>query len=327
VFILKFLFLKEVRMTILFKIMIVVFTLLALPGWAFPDRPVKIIVSLPAGSGPDAMARKLAEVLADKWQQPVVIENRPGGSAIIALNQLQREAADGYTIAMFTQGDYVAFPILFGLDRTLSTIDLLTPFFTADMVLFTSPKIKNLDDLKIKLKSNPRYGSSGIGSIQHINAAEFASLYVNNAIHVPYREFSNWKIDTSNELVTFGFTSFASGNAMYQAGNIHYIAIASNNRDSRFSNVPTVKELTEKNLVSQSWLAFFTKKGMPESVRVKLKNDIQRAIADQKMNSFITGSFYIPLNNVDSKKFSEQIEKEVIIYKNNIELYNINLQR
>jgi tripartite-type tricarboxylate transporter receptor subunit TctC len=314
-------------MKILYKTIVVIFTLLSLPSWAFPDRPVKIIVSLPAGSGPDAMARKLAEVLSDKWQQPVLIENRPGGSGMIALTQLQREAADGYTIAMFTQGDYVAFPILFGTDKTLATIDLLTPFFTADMVLFTSPNIKNLDDFKIKLKNNPRYGSGGIGSIQHINAAEIASLYVNDAVHVPYREFSNWKIDTSNELVTFGFTSFASGNAMYRAGKIHYIAIASNDRDPKFPNVPTVKELTGKNLVSQSWLAFFIKKDMPKSVKLTLKNDIQRAIADQKMNSFITDSFYIPINNVDSKRFSKQIEKEVEIYKNNIDLYNINLKR
>jgi tripartite-type tricarboxylate transporter receptor subunit TctC len=152
-------------------------------------------------------------------------------------------------------------------------------------------------------------------------------MYVEDAVHVPYREFSAWKVDTRNELVTFGFTSFASGNAMYQGGNIRYLAIASNNRDPKFPNVPTVKELTGRNLVSQSWLAFFTKKGMPESIRAQLTNDIQQAIADQRMKSFIVNSFYIPLNHVDSKSFAKQIEKEVVTYKNNINRYNIDLQK
>jgi tripartite-type tricarboxylate transporter receptor subunit TctC len=88
--------------------------LLANPAYpAYPSKPVKIVISLPAGSGPDVQLRRVAEVLTTKWQQPVVVENKPGGSGLIAISQLAKEPADGYTLALFSVGDIVAFPILY----------------------------------------------------------------------------------------------------------------------------------------------------------------------------------------------------------------------
>lgn len=299
----------------------------SLPSWAFPDKPVKFVISLPVGSGPDAQLRGLADVLSQKWKQPVLIENRTGASGLMAMNQLVQEPADGYAIGMFTMADIVAFPILFPTNKTQDQMELLAPFFDADMVLFTSTKIKNLNELKEALKSNPTYGSGGIGSIQHIVAAEVANMYVNNAVHIPYRDFTPWKIDTSNGVLTFGFTSLASGNSMYQAGKIHYLAIAAEQRHKNFPNVPTMREFIGQDIVASSWLAFFVKKDLPQSVKQQLVRDIRSAISDQKIQASLMHVYYVPLNNVTPEKFSQQLERDRINYKNNLKRYNINLSQ
>ena len=131
-------------MKLLLKISFPLCLLFALPVWGFPDRPVKIIISLPAGSGPDVQLRVAAEVLSEKWGQPVVVENKPGGSGLVAISQLTKDSSDGNTFAMFSVGDIVASPILFNKDNLLSYIEPLAPFFTADMVLFASPAMSNI---------------------------------------------------------------------------------------------------------------------------------------------------------------------------------------
>ena len=300
--------------------------LFSIPAWAFPDKPVKFVISLPAGSGPDSQVRRLAEVLSEKWKQAVLVENRTGGSGNLAMTHLVYEPADGYTIGMFTMADIVAFPVLYPANKTQDQMELLAPFFVGTgLVLFTSPKIKNLNELKETLKSNPTYGSGAVGSLQHIVAAEFANMYVSNAVHVPYRDFTNWKIDTSNGTLTFGFTSPGSGNPMYQAGKIHYLAITAEHRDKKFLNVPTVRELTGQNIVASGWFAFFVKKDLPQLVKQQLIRDIRNAISEQKIQTSLDDSYYIPLNHIQPEKFSQQVERDRINYKNNLKRYNINL--
>ena len=100
-------------MQLLSKIIFSLTLLFTLPVWAFPDKTVKFVISLPVGSGPDSQLRRLAEVLSEKWKHPVLVENRTGSSGIVAMNQLVNEPADGYTIGMFTMADIVAFPVLY----------------------------------------------------------------------------------------------------------------------------------------------------------------------------------------------------------------------
>lgn len=293
---------------------------------AYPDKPVKIIISLPAGSGPDVQLRRVSEVLSNKWRQPVVVDNKPGGSGAVAINQLAKDTADGYTFALFSVGDIVSFPILYNKEDTLSSIELLAPFFTADMVLFTSPQIQNQAELKNEINKNPTYGSWAVGSIGHITSAEFASIYANNAIHVPYKEYGPWFVDTSNRALAFGFASLGSSRAMYQAGKIRYLAIATHQRDKRFPDVPTVKEATGKNIVAQSWLAFYINKSVPPLLKLQLEKDVREAMSNSAVQASLTDNYFIPLNTVGSQDFRKQIENDRLDYLNNLKKYNINIK-
>lgn len=301
--------------------------LISVSAWAgYPDRPVKIIISLPAGSGPDVQLRVAAEVLSEKWGQPVVVENKPGGSGLVAMSQLTKDSSDGNTFAMFSVGDIVASPILFNKDNLLSYIEPLSPFFTADMVLFASPAMSNIKELQNEIQKNPMYGSWAVGSIGHLTGAEFANIYNKNSTHVPYKEYGPWYIDTANRVLSFGFTSLGSGNAMYRAGKIHYLAIASEQRNKKFPNVPTIREVSGKKIVAQSWLAFFIKKDVSELIKRQIEKDLRDAMSSQKVQSSLDDNFFIPMNTVTLKDFRGQIEKDQVNYATTLKKYNINIK-
>lgn len=304
--------------------MLIVWSMPLLADPAYPSKPVKIIISLPVGSGPDVQLRRVAEILSEKWKQPVVVENRPGGSGVVAMNQLVNEPANGYTIGLFHQGDIVAFPILYSNNKSLDSLEILAPFFTADLALFTSPSVKNLSELKQLLKNNPNYGSWGVGSIQHVLGAEFASGYVNGATHVPYRD-GNLFTDVNSKLLSFGFASLGSGNAMYQAGKIQWMAVAAERRHKKLPDVPTIQELTGRHIVSQSWLAFFVRKDTPDSIKQQMEKDIRSAVSDQRMQTFLADNYFIPLNNVTLTQFVKQVDQEKLAYKNNLKRHSISL--
>lgn len=314
-------------MKLLLKITLALVALISTPVWAFPTKPVKIIISLPVGSGPDVQLRKVAKVLSNNWKQPVIVENKPGGSGLVAMSQLQKEPADGHTFAMFSVGDIVAFPILYGQNDLLTSIEPVVPFFTADMVLFASSQIQTFAALKEEIKKNPVYGSWAVGSIGHVTSAEFANIYSNDAKHIPYKEYGPWYIDTSNRVLAFGFTSLGSGNAMYNSGKIHYLAIAAERRDPKFPSVPTVKEVTGENIVAQSWLAFYVSKNVPATVKSQIERDVRNAISDPEVQEFVTSNFFIPLNNVGLNDFQKQIERDRINYQRVLKKYNINIKQ
>jgi len=294
---------------------------------AFPNKPVRIIVSLPVGSGPDVQVRRAAEVLTEKWNQPVVIDNRPGASGLIAMDALVKEAADGHTIGLFHTGDIVAFPILYNRPELINNVEPLMPFFKADMMLFTSSQIKNIAELRQEVQKNPMYGSWGTGSIGHVVGAEFGSTMSSSATHVPYKEYTAWYIDSANLVLSYGFSAPGSSNAMYRAGKIRYLAIAAARRDPKFPDVPTIRELTGENIVSQSWLAFYINQGVNDTVKRRLENDLREAIATPKIQNMITDNYYIPLNNLSLAEFQKQVAKDKENYATVLNKYKINLKQ
>jgi tripartite-type tricarboxylate transporter receptor subunit TctC len=130
---------------------------------AFPDKPVKIITSMPIGSGPDNVMRKMAESLTKKWKVPVLIENKPGGSGAVMHNAYAEEKANGYTILISDFGGIVGYTVLYNKPEVLLDIQPLAGTFLTSFVLATSPSVKDFADLKTIYKNNPIFA----GIIRH----------------------------------------------------------------------------------------------------------------------------------------------------------------
>jgi len=310
---------KKILLTMLF-------TMLPTLAMSFPDRPVHIILPVSAGSGPDVQLRKLADMLSKKWNQPVIVENRPGGSGVIATQEILKAPADGHVFGMFTLGDIISFPLLYE-NNLIDQLQPIAPFFNADMALFVRSDIANLSQLRDEIKNRPVFGSWGVGSAGHIASAQFASILSVEANHAAYNSMSQWYVDTARGDLTYGFTSLSSADPTYQTRKIRYLAIAAEKRDPRFPNVPTVKELTGISLVSYSWLAFFGRKDLDPEKLTKLQRDLQDTIATPEMKSFIEDRFYIPMHNVTPTEFRRIIKKDQQLFKKAIRDYNINLKK
>jgi tripartite-type tricarboxylate transporter receptor subunit TctC len=300
------------------------FSLLPSIAMSFPEHPVRIILPVSVGSGPDVQLRKLAQLLSEKWKQPVIVENRPGGSGVIAMQDILKARPDGHVFGMFTLGDIIAFPLLYE-NNLVAQLQPIAPFFNADMALFVKTDINNLSQLQEEIKKQQFFGSWGVGSAGHIAGAQFATILHLDARHVAYNNMSQWYTDTSRGDLAYGFTSLSSADPMFRSGKIRYLAIAAKKRDPRFPDVPTVKELTGISLISHSWLAFFGPAELDKKTLTKLQQDLRDTISDPQMVKFIEQRFYLPMHNFTSAEFKSIIEKDREMYKQAIKDYNINL--
>lgn len=290
----------------------------------FPSGPVKMVLPLPVGSGPDAMARDLAEILSKKWHVPVLIENKPGGAGAVAMNYFVNEPANGLTLYMASNENIVTYPMLYNNDKLQRQMVAVAPFFKNDMILIVSPKIKNFDELKALMKRRPMFGSQSIGSGAHIAGMEFGEAILGNPpVHVPYKEYSAWFVDVHNQEVGYGFATIASTKHLEEAGKLKYLAITTPKRNPAYPNVPTVKELIGKDVTNKGWLVFYTNKDTPKNVQTILARDLRDAIRSPAMQAKIKSVYYEPWDDISLTEFEKEVQKSGIMFRALINKYDV----
>jgi tripartite-type tricarboxylate transporter receptor subunit TctC len=296
-----------------------------LSAQTFPAKPVKIIVALPVGSGPDVIIRKVADQLSTKWAVPVVVENRPGGGGAVGLNAFNSEPVDGYTLFFADVGTVAGYPILYNDTKIVENLAPVRPVIYSELMLFASSKIQNGNDLKTALKANPTMGSWGVGSPAHINDLVIADAFGINATHVPYKDYGQWFIDTSNQQVTAGFASMASAGKMEKSGKIRYIAVTGDRRDFANPDVPTVKELTGKNIKTlASYVAVYTNKKVDPAIQKKLIKDFDEVVNSNSIKVALLTVDYRPMP-ISVDEFKAYANEQYNLYKKLIKQYNISI--
>src|SRR5436190_18701346 len=159
----------------------------------FPDRPVKIIVPLPPGGSPDTIARTLAQNLEEAWKQPVVVENKTGGSQNIGADAVAKSPADGYTWLLAPDNVFVTNPYI-AKATTFDPLTDLAPVTEVARILFllvvpSSLPVNSVPELIAYAKAHPgelNFGSSGNGSPQRLSAELFQLLAGIKMNHVPH---------------------------------------------------------------------------------------------------------------------------------------------
>jgi tripartite-type tricarboxylate transporter receptor subunit TctC len=295
----------------------------------YPNRPVKIVLCLGAGSGPDVMARKIAEVLTEKWKQPVVVENKPGGGGIIGLSYLVSEPSDGYTIGLLDGGAVVSYPILNDGkgSEIINKLEPIRPLFNSNMAVFTSSATGNFDDLKKQIAKNPSYGSWAVGSAGHILGAEFGSIFNDNMTHVAYKDFGIWQTDVANGILPYSVGSIGTTKGLVQAGKNQLVALASAKRDPKYPNLPTIKELTGRDITTiVSWVTFYGATDMPADIKSQLAQDLASAAKDSRVQEALNNLSYVPLDNMSVTEFKQLLNNDTAKYKQIVKKFNISVQ-
>lgn len=251
----------------------------------YPNRPVHIIVCVPAGGGVDTVTRYLADRLEKKLGQPVVVENHAGAAGNIGAEIVFKAAPDGYTLLASQPAPITINPLLYKhmtFDPTkFEPVAIMT---TIPNVLIVRPDFpaKTAQEFLAYAKANPdkiNYASQGIGTTSHLSAALLERLAGLKLVHVPYKGTAPALNDLISSHVDMMFMELASAKKFADAGKAHILAVATEKRLPNLPNVPTLDEVGVKGFESSTWNAISAPPKTPREIISKLNEAIEDILA------------------------------------------------
>ena len=266
---------------------------LAQPAW--PVKPVRLMVGASAGGGTDVIARMLADRFADTWKQSFVVENRPGASNTIAADLTAKAAPDGHTLLVATNTGQAIAPHMLKLAydplKDLQPVGMIVEVPNVVLVSATTP-IKTVSELIADMKAKPqgyRYGSSGVGSTQHLAGEAFDLATGVKSIHVPYKGSSQAHVDVISGAVQLMFDTTSSSMPQIRAGKMRPLAVMSPRRSAQLPDVPTLAEAGVPNLEMSTWYGLFVTGGTPAPVVTMLHNELRRVLTIPEVSQKLAG--------------------------------------
>jgi tripartite-type tricarboxylate transporter receptor subunit TctC len=260
----------------------------------WPNKPVKIIVAFTPGGTTDILARMIGARLSEKFKQPFVIENKPGGAGNIGTELVVRAPADGYTICANSVGPIAVNPTLFKKLPYNPVTDLAPVAQIANvpnvLVVHPSTGIKSMAEFVKYAKANPgkmNYASTGIGTTSHLSGYLLASRAGIDAVHIPYKGAEALK-DLLAGRIQFMFATIPSVIQHIKAGNLTAIAVSSTTRSRSMPDVPTVAESGFPGFDSSSWFGFFAPKDVPREIILALNKAINEVLTDRAIDARLT---------------------------------------
>jgi len=249
---------------------------------AFPEKPIRLIIGSAPGSGPDIMARLIADHLYGVWGQRVVVDTRPGVAGILSAEQALRAERDGYTWLVLTSQLFVAtsvYPNLsFNIDKDFDSVSLvgLVPW-----VVTISPPlpVNSVSELIALAKKSPgklRYGSGGPGSGEHFATVMFTHMAGIDMLHVPYKGVAGALIDTIANEIQMQFAVYPAAFPQVSSGRLRAIAVSTARRAPGLPNVPTIAD-TLPGFVNFGWYSIVAPKGSPAAILNKAGAEIVKA--------------------------------------------------
>jgi tripartite-type tricarboxylate transporter receptor subunit TctC len=261
----------------------------------YPERPVRMIVPAPAGSGPDTLGRLVGKRLGDAWGHPVVIENIVGAGGNIGHDRGAKAAPDGYTLLMGLIGPMSVSSSLeekmpFDPEKDLSPITLLVSLPNI-LVVHPSVPVKNLQELIAYGKKNPdklRYGFPGYGTSLHLAAEQLNMMAGTRLMGVPYKTSAQMTTDVIGGHIEMMFHNAPVVLPHIRSGALRSIGITSTSRNAAAPDIPTLDESGLKGYEVTSWYAMYVPAGTPQPLIARLNADIAQALAQPDIKEWMT---------------------------------------
>ena len=278
-----------------FLAMLALVTAGAQPAWSqpYPNRPVKIVVPFAAGSATDIMARIIADELRAAFDQPFIVDNKPGASAQIGADLVAHSPADGYTLFVTTNTSHSANPYLF---KTLN-YDPIKDFapvaniMRIPVIIVVDPKlpVKTLQELVTYAKANPGKVSFGYGnSIGQVVGASFAKRSGIDVITVPYKSSPQALTDVISGQVSYSVTDMAAGQAFVQSGRVRALGVSSKKRSPLMPDLPAISETPGlEGFEVIAWVGMFAPAKTPKDIVDKLNAVVRKALAKPEVKDKI----------------------------------------
>jgi tripartite-type tricarboxylate transporter receptor subunit TctC len=279
---------------------------------AFPERPLRILVSFPPGGSSDAMARIVQPGLERQLGQPVVIENRPGAGGMIAIDMIAKAAPDGYVLGLGGAG---ALGTNLALQEKMSydprkDVAPVTGLAGSPFILAAAPSFqgKSLRDVIAQAKGSAdklAIGHGGNGTLMHLTAELFNQMAGTKVALVPYRGIAPVVNDLVGGHVALGVIDPPSGMSAIEADKIKTIAISSAQRFSRLPEIPTFAESGLPEFESTGWFGIVAPSGTPADVIATLNAAFVAVLKDPDVVERIRalGAEPIPMTSAEFGAF------------------------
>jgi tripartite-type tricarboxylate transporter receptor subunit TctC len=290
----------------------------------FPARVVRLVVPYPAGGGVDNLARPLADRLAQVWNQPVIIENKPGASTIIGGKSVAAAPADGYTLLFTTDSTITSNPFLFkhaGFDpvRELAPI---TQLVDLHQFVLANPavKVRSMNELVELAKREPdalNYGSYGVGSQPHLLFEMLRKQTGAQIRQISYRAIAPavTAVLAGDIQLTLGSLSVSAG--YIDSGRLMPLAISRARRLSARPEIPTLAEAGYPDIDPRSWYGMFAPAGTPRATIEKVQRDVAAVLQEPAFKArHIDALGYTGIGSIPHQ-FSEFIRQD-LGYKENL---------
>jgi tripartite-type tricarboxylate transporter receptor subunit TctC len=257
---------------------------LAQADQSYPARPIRILVGFQPGGGSDIMARAAGQKLAERWNSPVVTDNRPGAGGTIAMDIAHKAAADGYTLLVISGSAITNATLVTRVPYDIrAAFYPITQLTSQPYVLLAHPSVpaKTVRELIAHARANPdklNYASSGTGSSAHLGMELFKSLTQTKMEHVPYKGSGPALIDLLGGQVQLLLASAISSAPHLNSGKLRALGVTSGRRSPNLPQLPTIAEAGVPGYDVTGWYGIVAPAGTPPAVVRKLGAELGRAM-------------------------------------------------
>jgi tripartite-type tricarboxylate transporter receptor subunit TctC len=295
----------------------------------FPNRPVSIVVPIPAGGGTDFAARLIAPSMSTLLGQPVVVENRPGGNDVVGLMHVARSQPDGHTLLMGYCGTMAGRAAIGGTGSVSTTDDFVPIGQVSDtpqlFVVHPSLPVNNLQELVAYAKKNPgkvSYASAGNGSMHHLGTELLKSRTGMDMLHVPYRGTGETIGDLIAGRVQFYMNSPPPLVSLVRDGKVRALCVSSNERHPGLPEVPSLVENGFRDLPLNVWFAVYAPKDVPPDIRQRLSEALETSLSDEglRKRAFDAGSL---VKYAGPEEVAKRLRSEIGGWKETAQAANI----
>ena len=299
----------------------------ALAGWAlsalvaparaqaYPSRTIRLVAPVGAGSGLDARAREVAQKLSELLGQQVVVENRPGAGGIIAIQQVAKAPADGYTLAVSGIAPVAYYPVLYRkLPYTPDELAPVSLLATGPSSLYVSGAFPahTVAELVAEAKAKPgslTFASQGNGTFQHLAGEWFKGATSTDLLHVPYKDYAQILTDLSSGRISMLFDSTGAVLPHVQSGRLRALAVTGASRLGSLPDVPTFTEAGLAGYDPHVNYGIFAPAATPKEVINAVSEACAKAQASREIQDILTRFGFTPVGS-SPDEFASYIAKE-----------------